>query len=83
MIIGYTSQEHYEKSPAKRQCEEHYKTIVKTVHETQTVKKCEDMPKKVCEHIKKEVYFLLFNTACEATFYLGKSREGELEHTAF
>ena len=56
-IIGYQSQDAYNKAPAKQVCETHYKTIYKLVFEDKVVKKCEDVPEKVCKYIKEKVKF--------------------------
>merc|ERR1712109_437765 len=43
------------KQTGKKECETHYKTVYKTVIETQKIKKCEDVPEKVCNYIKEKV----------------------------
>merc|ERR1711936_622476 len=53
-IGGHQSHSSYHGSPAHKECEIHYKSIYKTVYEHKDIKECHDIPKKICEHLKKE-----------------------------
>ena len=55
---GHQSHSSYHGSPAHKECETHYKSIYKTVYEHKDIKKCHDIPKKICEHLKEKVLCL-------------------------
>merc|ERR1712121_95656 len=56
---GHTSTSYHEPHSsghsAHKTCETHYKTIYKTVIDHKKIKKCEDVPKEVCNYIEKEI----------------------------
>merc|ERR1711976_691806 len=52
---GYQTHSSYHQQKPHKECETHYKTIYKTVIEHEKIKKCEDVPEKICKYIMEKV----------------------------
>merc|ERR1712117_578751 len=51
---GYQTHSSYHQQKPHKECETHYKTIYKTVIEHEKIKKCEDVPEKICKYIMEK-----------------------------